>query len=138
MHLGQLPRTCFPHLCDSMKPPQTIAPEVGVTFPAYLVSYACLECRKAFKRHDQRDALTLKCPECGGPAHRTSRKFKPPKRTDLAQWEKVRFLLEHGFRFFSVRDHDGRYTRYPNTLAEAHEFVRKYRDQAWEPIAPGS
>ncbi|MDP9193903.1 MAG: hypothetical protein M3P06_19590 [Acidobacteriota bacterium] len=50
----------------------------------------------------------------------------------------MRFLLEHGFRFFSVRDDSGSYVRYPETLAEAREFVRKYRNQAWEPIAPGS
>ncbi len=109
-----------------------------VTFPAYLIPYACLECRKAFKRHNDTDALTMKCPECGGSAHRTSRKFKAPRRSDLQQWEKVRFLLEHGFRFFSVRDDSGSYVRYPETLAEAREFVRKYRNQAWEPIAPGS
>ncbi|HYI13298.1 MAG TPA: hypothetical protein VEK57_29900 [Thermoanaerobaculia bacterium] len=50
----------------------------------------------------------------------------------------MRFLLEHGFRFFSVRDPRGKYTRYPETLAEAREFVRRYRDQAWEPIVPGA
>jgi DNA-directed RNA polymerase subunit RPC12/RpoP len=122
----------------SVKPSETIPTRARVTFPAYLILYACLECRKAFKRHNDADALTMKCPDCGGSAHRTSRKFKPPKRSDLQQWEKVRFLLENGFRYLSVRDDSGRYTRYPETLAEAREFVRKYRNQAWEPIAPGS
>jgi DNA-directed RNA polymerase subunit RPC12/RpoP len=121
-----------------MKPSETTPNPVGVSFPAYLIPYVCLECRKAFKRHNDIDALTMKCPECGGNAHRTSRKFKPPKRSDLEQWKKVRFLLEHGFRFFSVRDDTGAYTRYPATLAEAREFVQKFRDQAWEPIAPES
>ena len=121
-----------------MKPSETNTTRALATFPAYLIPYACLECRKAFKRHNDTDALTMKCPDCGGSAHRTGRKFKPPKRSDLQQWEKVRLLLEHGFRFFSVRDDSGRYARYPNTLAEARECVRKYRSQASEPIATGS
>jgi DNA-directed RNA polymerase subunit RPC12/RpoP len=121
----------------SVKPSENPA-QVRASFPAYLIPYACLECRKAFKRHDDPDALTMKCPECGGTAHRTSRRFKPPKRSDLKQWQKVRFLLEHGFRFFTVRDQSGRYMRYPSTLDEAREFVRKYRGQAWEPIPPRS
>lgn len=105
-----------------------------IAFPPYLISYACLTCRKAFKRHNDPDALTMACPECGGSAHRTSRKFKPPRRTDVRQWEKVRFLLEHGFRFFSVRDSDGKYVQYPKTLEEARTFVELYRRQARAPI----
>jgi hypothetical protein len=60
-----------------------------------------------------------------------SRKFAAPRSNDLAQWEKVRFLVEHGFRFHSVYEatvSGGKRTvRYPATLKEAQEFVRKFK-----------
>jgi len=102
------------------------------TFPKYLTSYACLNCRKAFKRRE--GGLTLVCPNCGGAAHRTSRNFKAPKQSDLEQWSKVSFLLHRGFRFTSIRDAAGIRIPYPKTLEEAKEFVEKYRKFAQEPI----
>ncbi len=59
-----------------------------------------------------------------------SRKFSAPRSNDFAQWEKVRFLVEHGFRFYSVYETTAsggkRVVSYPATLTEAHEFVRKF------------
>jgi len=104
------------------------------TFPDYLVTYACLNCRKAFKRQDQEGVLTLVCPNCGQLAHRTSRNFKAPKQSDLEQWSKVSFLLHRGFRFTSIRDSAGMRIPYPKTLEEAREFVEKYGEFAQEPI----
>jgi hypothetical protein len=53
-----------------------------------------------------------------------NRKFKPPPQADEQQWETVRFLYEHGFRFQTVYDKSGVSVRYPESLEEAREFVR--------------
>lgn len=102
------------------------------TFPRYLIPYVCLECRKAFKRRYEPGVLTLVCPDCDGPAHRTSRCFKAPKRNDDAQWTKVAFLLAKGFRFSTIRE-NGERVPYPQTLESAQSFVVKYRRFAEEP-----
>ena len=53
------------------------------------------------------------------------RKFKPPRQADEQQWEKVRFLYEHGFGFQTVYDKSGVSVRYPQSIEEAREFVRR-------------
>lgn len=68
-----------------------------------------------------------------------SRKFSAPKSADIAQWKKVQFLVEHGFRFYSVyRDVESggkQSVRYPTTLAAAKDFVVVFREQAQLPAA---
>jgi hypothetical protein len=54
-----------------------------------------------------------------------SRRFKPPAKSDLAGWRKVEYLVHHGFYFQSFG-----FARYPKTLAEAREFVKKYKQHA--------
>jgi hypothetical protein len=58
------------------------------------------------------------------------RKFKAPRATDVAHWEKVRFLIQHGFLFHSFGDGRGRNVRYPETLEEAESWVGKWSDKA--------
>jgi predicted nucleic acid-binding Zn-ribbon protein len=90
----------------------------------YLFPHVCFHCRKSFKKPAQQELR--KCPECAGPLTRLSRKFKAPKTSDKSQWEKVKFLVEHGFLFYSVyeRTEIGEVrVPYPKTLAEAHTFV---------------
>ena len=97
---------------------------------AFRFPFACLACRKSFKypvttseRH---------CPQCGGVMVMLSRKFSAPRCKDLVQWEKVRFLIEHGFRFYSVYEPscEGMIAvRYPATLAEAKTFVQRFSPQ---------
>ena len=70
----------------------------------------------------------MKCPHCGGIARNLGRKFKPPKRSDKKQWQKVKFLVSKGFLFHSIYV-DGRLVPYPGTLEEAKEFVEKYKDK---------
>jgi DNA-directed RNA polymerase subunit RPC12/RpoP len=100
----------------------------------YLFPNLCFECRKSFKKPRSEKVRT--CPECGGSLIEVSRKFSAPKSTDKSQWEKVRFLVKHGFIFQSVyeqKNDKGYYkVSYPKTLKEAHEFVIKYKDQAIE------
>ncbi len=101
----------------------------------YLQHYVCLDCRRSFKRPvDMMAPLAhqKKCPHCGGVAHSVGRHFRPPRRDNLAQWEKVRFLVANGFCFQHVYEtaRGGALVRYPRTLKAAREFVRKYRAQA--------
>lgn len=93
-----------------------------------LYPFACFGCRKAFKRvFDETEPDTKPCPECGGAAIRLSRKFKPPAMKDAAQWKKVQYLVENGYRFETVYDETGAAVRYPKTLQEAHEFVARHK-----------
>ena len=107
------------------------------TMPAmstsYSMSFVCFECCKAFKREYQIGSgiRELPCPQCGSTAHNLGRHFKPPKRRDAKQWDKVNFLFEHGFRFQKIRiggHHDT--VPYPKTLEEARDFVVRYKDYA--------
>ena len=70
---------------------------------------------------------------------RLSRKFSAPRSADVAQWKKVQFLVEHGFRFYSVYEATAsggkQSVRYPSTLEEAKDFVIAFRDQTWPPAA---
>lgn len=97
---------------------------------AYRFPFVCLSCRKSFKfpaalreRH---------CPQCAGPMVMLSRKFSAPQCKNLAQWAKVRFLIEHGFRFYPVFDpcSGGMLAaKYPDTLKQARWFVQRYAAQ---------
>jgi hypothetical protein len=97
--------------------------------PRYLFPYVCFTCRKSFKRAPigQKGLPDKTCPDCGGVAIGLSRKFKAPSRLDAAQWEKVEYLVAHGFRFFSQTDAKTRVSvPYPETLKDAREFVRRF------------
>jgi hypothetical protein len=96
----------------------------------YLFPFACFACRHSFRRPFAPDVNERPCPHCGAPAIRLARKFKAPPTSDKQQWEKVRFLVAHGFRFWSVHNRDGLSVAYPKTLKEAKEFVRKYAPRA--------
>jgi hypothetical protein len=100
-------------------------PKATFKRPSYLFPFACFECRVAFHRPYLGGAWVRKCPTCGGRAVGLSRNFKPPKKGDRAQWEKVRFLVQNGFVFQHVDN-----VRYPTTLRAAREFVRKYQSYA--------
>ncbi|HAH52295.1 MAG TPA: hypothetical protein DCL80_14005 [Balneola sp.] len=102
---------------------------------SYHLSFACTECRKSFKRQVNLMEEVPKeslCPDCGKPTINLGRHFKPPKKNDKKQWEKVKFLIENGFRFQKIRtgpDHHETIP-YPETLEEAKEFVVKYKKYA--------
>jgi hypothetical protein len=94
---------------------------LGPGAPRLLFPFACFACRVAFKRPLPTDeSRRRKCPQCGGSAVLLSRKFKAPPKGNIAQWEKVRFLVEHGFLFQSVG------APYPRTLRAAREFVKRH------------
>jgi len=100
------------------------------------MAFACLECCKSFKREcnvllkDYPDQLP--CPNCGGVAYNYGRHFKAPIKTDAAQWKKIKFLHDNGFRFQKIRigSKDKDVVPYPENLEQAREFVIKYKEYA--------
>jgi len=88
--------------------------------------FVCFGCRKSFKL----PAATEKriCPQCRASMEMLSRKFSAPKSKDVAQWLKVQFLVEHGFRFNPAYRIGGdlQSVRYPATLEEARVFVQTH------------
>jgi len=100
----------------------------------YAMSYVCLDCCKSFMRDlpkPIRDPETMICPECGNKSYNFGRHFKPPKKSDKKQWQKIRFLFEHGFRFQKIRNNPDNYydtVPYPENMEQAKEFVVKYKE----------
>jgi hypothetical protein len=72
---------------------------------------------------------------CGDRAIRLSRKFKAPRRADIAQWAKVEELVNLGFRFDTVYDADGGTVRYPTSARGIPAFVKKLERLAEEHAA---
>src|SRR5687767_9320481 len=101
----------------------------------YSYAYACLACRRSFKRPGGSGAPEQRlCPRCKGAAINLGRHFKAPPADDIEQWEKVAFLVRHGFSFQTLHDPEtGRRVGYPDTLKEARQFVRKYSSLAGRP-----
>lgn len=98
----------------------------------YNMAFACLKCRKSFKREfnlAKECPPELVCPDCGGMAHNFGRHFKAPKKRDTKQWQKVQYLFDHGFRFQKIRIGSGHHdvVPYPKNLDEAKAFVEKYK-----------
>ena len=101
----------------------------------YNMAFACLKCCKSFKRLvnlSEDCPRNMVCPDCGGVAHNFGRHFKSPKKSDAREWNKVRYLFEHGFRFQRVYDEENGHQliSYPKTLNEAKEFVEKHKKYA--------
>lgn len=94
------------------------------TGPPYLHPFVCVVCRRSFRRSGKtRDEAP--CPSCGGAAILLNRKFKPPRRNDVAQWAKVTALVKLGFRFDTIYDADGAIIPYPLTVRGIPAFVKR-------------
>lgn len=94
----------------------------------------CLSCRLTFSIGNNLETMpkTRPCPLCKKPMVFVSQKFKAPKRKDTKEWEKVSFLISHGFYFDSVYKEVKRGVwlpvPYPKTLREAKAFVAKIKN----------
>jgi len=94
--------------------------------------YACLTCRKVFRRRQDMESRAPRkgehpCPDCGAPMMNLGPYFKAPKRTDLKQWAKVSLLAESGYFYHpyhppSCCTWDGPGAR-PRRLREVPEFL---------------
>jgi DNA-directed RNA polymerase subunit RPC12/RpoP len=100
----------------------------------YRMSYVCTKCRKSFKREydvskpwDIQDGKP--CPECGEPTINCGRHFKPPKKTNKDQWEKVELLITNGFPFHKLYLETGSIP-YPETLAEAKAWIEQHKSKS--------
>jgi hypothetical protein len=104
--------------------------------PEYALSYACFTCRTSNMRHFElepcRYPKSINCPVCNDLAIDLGRNFKPPKKSDIAQWKKVEFLVEHGFLFQKIRPIKDSFDSvpYPDTFAQAKDFVVTYKRYA--------
>jgi hypothetical protein len=97
----------------------------------------CFKCRKAFSTYNNNvDKINLTCPECGEQMSLLNHAFRPPSKDDSKKWEVVEFLKNHGFFYqhiYSVwtgKVYEG-LVNYPEVMAEAKEFVEKYKRQAY-------
>ncbi len=69
-------------------------------FTTNSMQFACLNCRKTFKRPQLRmPEQGYPCPECKKVMYQMGKAFRSPKKTDLEQWQKVRLLIEAGVQF---------------------------------------
>jgi hypothetical protein len=50
---------------------------------------------------DVAEAVTVRCPDCGGTMHDMGMDFEAPRRDDARQWWKVEVLFVHGVTFHS-------------------------------------
>jgi hypothetical protein len=101
----------------------------------YAMSYACLTCKTAQKRHiDGNYPTKIQCPICKDSMYNLGRHFKAPAKSDSKQWKKIAFLIEHGFLFQKIRPdkYSDESVPYPETLEDAKDFVVKYKDWAYE------
>ena len=87
----------------------------------HLYPFVCFACRGCFKRPVALDAFARKCHRCGATAAPFWTKFKPPRRDDEGQWEKVEALARSGFFFLSVGE------PYPDSLKEVRSFAERHR-----------
>ena len=107
-----------------------------VNGPEYSMSFVCFECKTSNMRYFDTAPCdyprTSSCPVCSGTTINLGRNFKPPKKSDSAQWKKIKFLVENGFVFQKIRVNPNSYESvpYPETLSEAKNFVIKYRKWA--------
>lgn len=113
-------------------------PSVKYQGPEYSMSFVCFKCKTSNMRHFNLPPFdypkTMECPVCKDTTVNLGRHFKAPKKSDLAQWKKVEFLVKHGFVFQKIRLDPNSFDSvpYPETLAAAKEFVVKYKKWAWE------
>ena len=89
---------------------------------AALTKFACLDCRKVFKR--PADAARRTCPNCGSEARRVGSDFKAPAKGDAKAWEVASFLITRGFPYYRLG------FPYPTTRVDAEAFVVAHASKA--------
>ena len=74
------------------------------------------------------------CPQCGEMMTYMSYNFRPPKKSDKAKWETVKYYALNGFFYHHVYevipDNPNGATRtaiYPENLRDAKEFIEKHK-----------
>jgi DNA-directed RNA polymerase subunit RPC12/RpoP len=92
----------------------------------------CLKCRTSYSKGNDLEVQTeTNCPQCAIKMTLVNHKFKPPKKTEIKQWEMVKLLVENGFKFQPVYEQidKGLFLKinYPKNIRDAKEFIEKYK-----------
>ncbi len=96
----------------------------------------CLNCRLILNREFDKEEsrLTYPCPECRNEMILLPHRFRPPKKGDDKKWQVVKYLLNNGFHYQHIskalEPGEEKFAEYPETLSEAKEFVKKFKNQA--------
>lgn len=92
---------------------------------------ACLDCKHTAKYEHAAGQL---CPHCRKPLTHMGVNFKPPRKGNKRQWEKIRRMVEAGMRFnYGCGCSPGRYGRYcevdhpVKTLSDAKSQLHQRR-----------
>lgn len=88
--------------------------------PSY-PTYTCIACRFSSKQ-------TTKCPYCHEPMRFMGKAFKPPRKSNDSQWQKVAMMVDHSQYFGYCSCHRPRKT--PTTLGEAKTLYKTRRSDA--------
>jgi predicted RNA-binding Zn-ribbon protein involved in translation (DUF1610 family) len=92
----------------------------------------CFDCRKSQNLGSNYENFVVSnCPDCGKKMTLMSNRFRPPKKTNVKEWEVVEFLFNEGFKYQHIYDIEitKSYVPYPTNMKEAKEFVAKYKEQ---------
>ncbi|WP_139252311.1 hypothetical protein [Hymenobacter psychrotolerans] len=101
----------------------------------------CLNCHTAFNMPFG-VVGSIVCKQCGQPTIRLPHRFRPPKKSESAKWDTVKFLIENGFPYQHIVERNDpsnylnrieQYVQYPENLRDAQAFVIKYKSQAKKP-----
>lgn len=94
------------------------------------MQYACLSCRKVFKRYcpyfpfPAQKAREPRCPQCGVALQRMGTAFRAPRHDDLRGWRRVAYLTRNGFAFYRNTG------TYPESFPEMRAFVDARRERS--------
>ena len=96
---------------------------------AALTKFACLDCRKVFKRPS--NAARRMCPHFGLEARRVGSDFKAPTKDDAKAWKVASFLLARGFPYYRLG------FAYLTSIADAEAFGVTHASEAVSEQADG-
>ena len=63
-------------------------------------SYACFECRKAFREHMPFERVAC-CPQCGGKVWGMGMQFQPPRKQNKSAWQRIYRRRTHTREYIS-------------------------------------
>jgi DNA-directed RNA polymerase subunit RPC12/RpoP len=93
--------------------------------------YVCLDCQKAVNLNTDytiAEKHSQKCTECGEAMALYPHRFRPPRKNADKKWAVIRYLYQNGLTYHHIAE-SGRngYSKYPETMKEAIEFVQRLR-----------
>lgn len=100
----------------------------------FLFTFACFDCRIAFKRRENEDAssgtahqsdseIEHKCPNCGHRMAFVGRNFEVPPKASNSAWFAAKYLWEAGFRFVGSGFHSD--PQLPRKKSEVKKFIEQ-------------